>query len=219
MFQRDYIMRNVEQLGPVLAAILKTKVAGELEEAEVQIATAGMLFLGFDVDLIRNLSEESVLELVRQRDEGDAGAYVVAAELLREQGDLLELTAGADAGHDSYVKSLSMYLEGWHGNPVHRTEAYSARITELYARLKPHTMSNEISSSLMRYFETTGEYAHAEDVLFRRVGGGDDDLIEHGIGFYTRLLSKPDRELVDGELPRDEVEEGLATLRKMIAPG
>ncbi|MBU2604039.1 MAG: hypothetical protein KKA32_18055 [Actinobacteria bacterium] len=175
----------------MLAKILKSGAAGELEEAEVQIATAGRLFLGFDVGLILNLSEESALALVRQRDDGDAGAYVVAAELFREQGDLLELKAGANAGHDSYVKSLNMY--------------------------------ERMLSSLLRYFETTGEYARAEDVLFRRIGDGDPDLVEHadlverGIGFYLRLLLKPDQELVEGGLPRDEVEEGLETLRGMRA--
>jgi hypothetical protein len=42
-----------------------------------------------------------------------------------------------------------------------------------------------------------------------------DEYVEEGIDFYDRLLAKPDEDLVAGDLPRDEVAEGLARIRAL----
>jgi hypothetical protein len=52
----------------------------------------------------------------------------------------------------------------------------------------------------------------AEDVLFawRHRDGPDDMLLELGRQFYQRLKRRTDDELVEGNLPRAEVEQGEA---------
>ncbi len=66
------------------------------------------------------------------------------------------------------------------------------------------------------YCEQLGRFATAEDVLFEMLDRGDD-VAETGPAFYDRLLAKTETELQDGDLPRNEVEDGrqllLARLR------
>jgi hypothetical protein len=48
---------------------------------------------------------------------------------------------------------------------------------------------------------------------------GDVDLapaVNFGISFYERLLGHTDSQLADGNLPRSEVEAGLAELRARV---
>jgi len=70
------------------------------------------------------------------------------------------------------------------------------------------------------YAEAVGSFARAEDAIFRvlKLIGPDPRVVEHGVGFYTRLLAKTDAELDVGDLPRDEVEESLGRLQAMVKP-
>jgi len=60
-----------------------------------------------------------------------------------------------------------------------------------------------------------GKYSQAEDALFEMIEAEDagEGIVEQGIAFYTRLQQKSDAELLAGNLPREEVAEGLAHLK------
>jgi len=57
-------------------------------------------------------------------------------------------------------------------------------------------------------------YGTAEDALYEWLDRGDADAATEGLAFYDRLLKKPDEELVRGNLPRSEVQEGSLKLRE-----
>ncbi len=70
---------------------------------------------------------------------------------------------------------------------------------------------------LLRFLVTGGAYADAEDVLFfqmRNFGRPADmrTLVQAGEAMYDSLLRLPDQALIAGNLPREEVLEGLAAL-------
>jgi len=68
---------------------------------------------------------------------------------------------------------------------------------------------------LMQHYERTGEFAKAEDALFAMLEAEPKNprLIKFGIAFYRRLELQNDASLETGNLPRAEVEAGLADLR------
>jgi Flp pilus assembly protein TadD len=70
---------------------------------------------------------------------------------------------------------------------------------------------------IFRYYEKTGRYAQAEDVLFEMLEANpsDSDLRASGAAFYARLKKKSPTDLAVGNLSRDEVEEGLEKLKSM----
>jgi hypothetical protein len=72
----------------------------------------------------------------------------------------------------------------------------------------------ETQARLMQHYERTGEFAKAEDALFQMLEMEPENapLLELGISFYRRLESQSDARLNDGNLPRAEVEAGLADL-------
>jgi len=63
-----------------------------------------------------------------------------------------------------------------------------------------------------------GDFARAEDALFRvlKLIGPQPEVLSRGRVFYQELLTLDDATLEAGNLPRDEVEESLADIERMI---
>jgi hypothetical protein len=85
----------------------------------------------------------------------------------------------------------------------------------LVAALQTAPLPVRTQAGLMQHFERTGEFARAEDAFFTTLDSEPDNmaLVEFGIAFYQRLLTQSDAALVEGKLPRAEVEEGLRELQ------
>jgi hypothetical protein len=71
----------------------------------------------------------------------------------------------------------------------------------------------------MQQYEQVGAFGKAEDVLFAMMESEPNEpgLVSFGIAFYQRLAGKSDVSLNDGNLPRTEVESGLAELERRSA--
>ena len=135
-FKNDYIMRLIEQLGVALAQIIMRKGRQEYDEAEAIISRTAQRLLGFDLALLRRLSDEGIIGLLKRPDASDVGAYLAAAELLREQGEIDERRGGTDQGYDCYHKALSLYLEVCLGAPGLCSDEFAAKIA-FFARQTP----------------------------------------------------------------------------------
>jgi hypothetical protein len=69
---------------------------------------------------------------------------------------------------------------------------------------------------LMQHYERFGEFGRAEDALFSMLEQEPHNaaLVDFGYSFYERLLRQTDANLEVGNLPRAEVEAGLAELQQ-----
>ena len=74
---------------------------------------------------------------------------------------------------------------------------------------------------LMQHYERLGQFGRAEDALFAMLEQDPQNpgLAEFGLSFYERLLRQTDGNLESGNLPRAEVEAGLAELRERRTAG
>ena len=86
------------------------------------------------------------------------------------------------------------------------------RIDELVQRLGEEQLPAPVLRRLFRYLEDRGLYATAEDALYEWLDLNDPNALTEGAMFYERLSQKSDEELVRGNLPRSEVEEGRDSL-------
>lgn len=68
---------------------------------------------------------------------------------------------------------------------------------------------------LMHHYERTGAFGKAEDALFGllETASGNAEVLDWGIAFYERLRGRSDAALAEGNLPRSELEAGLAELQ------
>ena len=217
MIKQDYIMRMVAQLVEVLARILHLRETGQYLEGLAAIDEALQRLIGLNARFINSLSVRDLVALMKPSIGLDATRALVAADLLKEQGDIYKAGGDPDASFESHVKSLTLYLEIFTSPGAVDLPDRVAKAEGLIAELEEYELPRETQIRLFQYFEKTGRYSLAEDLLFEMLEareGEEEDVVALGLSFYERLLMKSDKELAAGELPRDEVQEGLSRLRE-----
>jgi tetratricopeptide (TPR) repeat protein len=93
-------------------------------------------------------------------------------------------------------------------------------LEDLADRLGKSSRSARVDATLALFYEQAGQFAKAEDALFSLIEAapGNTDALAMGAAFYGRLLRLDDGQLAAGGLPREEVEAGLAELKRLLNP-
>lgn len=202
----------IQQLTKVLAKVLFHVERKEYDVAQQEIDTAGELFIGVKWSFLRTLADEHLILLLGYEQNPDK--MLAAAELLREESDLLHAQGKLDESITQGMKSFSLFVELIIREKGYLTIVSTEKIDALLARLSEYEMPVHIQQKQFRYYEATERYAKAEDVLFDVIER-DDQFVAEGVKFFNRLLAKSDEELEHGGLTRSEVMEGLAELQSI----
>ena len=216
MINKDYILRMAERVGRALAIILGLRKANRFEEALIYIDDLFLQAVGMTSSLINSVTEETLLHMLSPLGDLDVNKCLWVAALLKAEGEIYEDQGDVKESYYRYLKSLRLFLEVQLHERTLRTSNFSVETEELLQKLKEYELPDNIKSKLFAYYELTGRYAKAEDTLFELLEAdhANRELLRQGIAFYQRLQTKSDFDLAAGNLSRDEVEEGLAELRR-----
>ena len=221
MIRQDYILRMIDQLQRVLASIAGLKaerrwqeITGTLDEQFRELVGAGA------AEAVRFSETELMARLVQgenTRFVRDKTHFLIA--LFKEAGD-------AAAAQDQSEESRAFYIEGLHlllgtvaGGDSFEPPDFVPGLEVLLAALADAPLPPRTQALLMCHYEKLGAFAKAEDVLFDLLDAepGNSDALDFGIAFYERLRGQSDMALANGNLPRQELEGGLAELRQRQA--
>lgn len=216
MIRRDYILRMIEEFFQAFARIKSLKQAQKWREADVSIDEEFQRLVGMNAQSVARLSETELLaQLVR----GEATLAVpektlLLATLLKEAGDVFAEEDRPEDSRTSYLKGLHLMLDTLGRGEVFECPQFVPKVEEFVVALGDDPLPLETEARLMQHYERTGEFGKAEDALFAMldVEPQNGPLLELGISFYRRLEGQSDVHLIDGNLPREEVETGLADL-------
>lgn len=208
MLQRDYFMKMTEMLVAVLSKVLLNKEKKNYTEAEKEIESAAKTIVGLDFKLISLLNPEDIISLMKTSDVY-AGRCLITAELLKEYGNILGEKGNIKESISVYIKSLWLYVESVLTKELPVPEVYFSKINFLIQNLSEIGTPVELRQKIFEYFEISGQYSKAEDVLFELIDTGSADIQQKAIKFYNRLKLKPEEELIKGNLSSEEVEESL----------
>lgn len=224
MMKQDYILRLIEEFGQAWALVVARLRAGRYNDALEGVDEAARRHVGLSLRLIEGMSSEDLIGMLRVGDTLDRGRCVLLAELLREQGEILELQGRPGEATSARLKALDLFLEVHDAYDAPELAERRAAMERMIGRLEEYRLPPDALSRLLPYYERAGRYADAEDVLYellaetRALGAAEfEAMADAGDAFYRRLLSRTDAELDAGSLPRDEVEEGRRTLDRMRA--
>ncbi len=212
MLQRDYLMRMTEILVKVLSKVLLFKKEMRYEDAKKEIETAAKTIVGIDLRLLSLLSVEDILKLLKTSDVY-AGRCIISAELLREYGDVFELQDYK--GIDIFLKALHLYLEALFTKELPIPDIYFPKVNEIIDKLTEIEVTIELKYKLIEYYELSGQYSKAEDILFELLGENSNKIKDKAILFYKRLQNRTNEQLNNGNLSREEVEESLEEIYKL----
>ena len=195
MLHRDYLMRLVEQLARALAKILFLKEQKKYEEALQEIRQSGKVLVGVDFNMLDYISDADLMSLFKADDPLNAGRFIVIAELLKEEGDIYLELDKENESFRCYLKSLVLYCPAIKFNEILNPDDYLEKVDILIQKLSNYEISWNAKNSLINYFEISGKYSKAEDLIFELAEAGDEQVISNGISFYNRLLLKTDEEI------------------------
>ncbi len=220
MIQKDFILRLIEELAKAIAKILGLKKNKQYQEALEVIDRSFQRWLGLKSDLISFFSCDDLAEMMSAKEPLGAAKCILIAELLKEEADIYDIKESYQESLPRYLKSLTLFLKVFSYPTKLKPQKYSDKIDAIFNKLSQQcSLSKETCQNLFSYYEKTQRYAKAEDLLFELIdqeeGSSDVSIIDAGIAFYQRLIKKNDAKLIKGNLPREEVKEGLARLEQL----
>jgi len=207
---QDYILRMVQQFSGFLVRVMRLRKEGKTDEALVLLAEGYGPLVGLPESLVHALSDDDLITLLRSQGRLDPGRCLGLAELLREEAQVYDDVERFDESYPRYLKALRLYLE----LIVEDDELANERIpgmTDVIAALNGLELPIATADRLIDFFEQTGQFDDAENVVLQRLENSPDDdaFVSAARAFYERLTTKSDAELIVGGLTRDEVREAL----------
>jgi hypothetical protein len=221
MIRQDYILRMIEELRRVLAGIAALKkeqrwqeITGTLDEQFTQLlgADAAEAARLSDTALMARLVQNESTQFVR-----DKTHFLIA--LFKEAGDAAAAQDHAEESQAFYLKGLHLLLGSVSSGAALEPPDLVPGLEVLVAALADAPLPARTQVVLMHHYERRGDFAKAEDALFALLDAepGNSEALDFGIAFYERLRGQSDTALVNGSLPRHELEAGMAELRQRKA--
>ncbi len=217
MFQRDYLMRQIEQAARALAVIVKKALGGDPGEALAMFDQAYQPLLGVSSRVVSTLTDEHLVSLLTSGSVPDLRRVAAVLEVVKTEADVHAQAGNQQAASSRYRRALSLAAH----LASRSDELLDAELAgDLVERTGGTALSAAQRLGLARVQEALGRYADAEDALFEAIDDAPEDPgpVDAGIAFYQRLLAREDAGLQRGGLPRDEVNSGLAELLRRHVP-
>jgi tetratricopeptide (TPR) repeat protein len=218
LYQRDYLMRQIEQVGQMLARILGLAKGGRGDEALALFDQAYAPLLGVGSRVVAVLDDGQLVDMLTSGANPDMRRVSMALELLKAEADLYAGAGQAGEAAIRYRRALALA-----GCLAARSERLLDR--ELAADLLERAEELELSAAqrlaVARVLEALGRYADAEDALFELIDDDPDDPgpVEQAIAFCQRLRPLEPERLATGGLPLEEVNATLAELLRRPPSG
>lgn len=216
MVRSDFILRMIEEFFQAFTRIKSLKKTNQWQEADAGVDEEFQRLLGLGGEAVAKLSETELLARVVR---GEATLAVrektlMVATLLKEAGDVWTEQGRQDKSRTAYLKGLHILLDMLARGEVFECPEFVPKVEEFVIALQDSPLPLETQARLMQHYERTGEFGKAEDALFAMLDAEPEHapLLELGISFYRRLEGQSNAQLADGNLPRAEVEAGLADL-------
>ena len=217
MIRRDYLLRMLAEFAAVLSRIRSLQKGRLWNEARELTAAELQRLMGSSPEELLQMSETEVLaKLIRAESTlAVREKTLLVTTLLKEAGDISAGKGKAAESAAYYLKGLNLLLGILVREDVLDWPEFVPRIETFLQLLGDNALEPQIQALLMQYYERMGAFGQAEDRLFSIIDQQPQNpaVLDFGEAFYRRLEAQSDDALAAGNLPRAEVQMGLAQLR------
>jgi len=213
MVKTDYIIRIIEQFAAFLWAIVFNKKAQNYDIALDKIEEVYNGLLHLDSNVIRNLRVSEIIQNNTYKNILDKDNIEIIANLLFEEADIIERINGTNiTSLQCYEKSFELFFVLFDNM---ETEKTYEKINEIINKLENYETKNEIMYKIYEYYMKIDLYGKAEDKLYQLLEINYPNIKNEIETFYKILLNKDDNILEKGNLPRNEIVNGIKELENM----
>lgn len=208
MYQRDYILRMIEQMTSMIANVAGLRKEQKQKQAFELLDEMLGRFFRLNSKLLNTLSESDLISMMTVNGFLETEKLKMLAGLLKEEGEVFDSMEQPEEGYRRYLKALQLCLAVYETEPTRLPADLRLQMDEVLVSIKGFYLPAPVKKRLVPYFEASGRFASAEDMLYDLLEEGQSVTAE-GKSFYERLLAKTDSELAAGNLPREEVVDGM----------
>ena len=216
MSYQDYILRQIQLAGQAWARIVRLLKDRQFETAHMVLDQAYRQLLGLSPEAVLERNPNDLIARLRFDESPAAGRdkCLALATLLRASGDTAAAQGDSATAPEAYHTALLVLLDSALRDPGLALPDYVPTIESLDAELSAHALPVTTQQQLLLYYEQSGVYAKTEDILWTMLHAapGDCMIVGAGRALYARLQQLGDAALIVGNLPRAEVDGGLADL-------
>lgn len=214
MINKDFILRLAERMGRELAIILGLCQREKDQEALIYIDDLLLRMSGLTSRSINLLSEDVLLKTLSPLGNLNVEACLWIAIMLKAEGQIYEDQGNTNQSYYRYLKSLYLFLTALQYEPIEDHTQFSTHVEGILVKLADYELPSNLKKQLLWYYEYSGEYGKAEDMLFEllEIHPADQEIRAQGLAFYKRLLAKSDVDLLAGHFSRSEVQEGMVQI-------
>jgi hypothetical protein len=214
VIRQDYLLRMIEQAARLLARL--TGLDGKRDGAEATELSRQLArqWLAVDEETLLQMDECALIDHLQHQ--GSVAEFPVrlgiAISLLQARQRQLQEAGRAGGAAQARATALGLLLRAHIQGIAPELPGFTPRLTDLHGEMVFDELPDRTVVLLICHHEHEGQFAMAEDVLhaLKERNGRSPWLLELGREFYERLLKHDDAELAEGNLPRSEVESGLA---------
>ena len=222
MIRQDYLLRMIEEFMQVLSRINSLKRGQLWREADELIDGEFKRLLRAGAQAAAQMSETELLAKLIQGEPTQVVHHkaLLLTTLLKEAGDLALAQRQPTESRACYLKGLSLLLETLAGAEASAFPDFVPKVEVFVQALQDAPLPLNTQARLMQHYERLGEFGKAEDMLFAMLEAEprEPKLLDFGFSFYQRLASQSDAALTGGNLPRAELQAGLAELERRRRP-
>jgi hypothetical protein len=207
-------MRIVEQFGAFLWDIAFNKKLKNYDLAIEKIEEAYNRLLGLERGKIKDIEADEIIKDNTYEDTLNNGNIEIIATLLFEEADIIEQINGFNkVSFECYQKSFVLF---YLLTKEIMTQNYHEKFDEILKKMDNYEINDELKFKMYKYYEEKGLYGKAEDKLYEIMENNYPKIENEIIMFYEKLLEKEDEILEKGNLPRNEIIEGMNNIKDKL---
>jgi hypothetical protein len=158
MLTEDYLIRRINQAIALLLHALGLRKNGQLEAALTDVDIALELLLGMRSVLLKEMDDQSLLQLLTVRGEIDVERLALVAGLFKEEGVIYELEGRAADSARDYLRALNFLLLIAQDEQVGLSAEQIADIELLRQRLEDQGLPLDTQAALLDYYQWLLEF-------------------------------------------------------------
>lgn len=217
MLKNDYMKEVENTLKLVREEVDKSIINGDIHNAKEKVNKELRALIGLDINTIDVLSFSSIEELISKEKQYNTEKYIAFGELLLLEGKISDKENKENEKLFYYEKSLDGFYKAYTEDDSIDAK-YLNDAVEVATELSNYEFSLETDKKIFKIYEMSNKFDKAEDTLFYILRKTDNDgsMILEGMRFYNRLKEKEHDELKKGQLPIEEVEDGINELERRL---
>ena len=217
MLKNDYMKEVENTLRLVTEEVDKNIINGDIEKAKERVNKELKALVGIDIGTVDVFSFNSLEGLISKDMQYNAEKFIAFGCLMKLQGQISNKENNENLKIQYYEKSLEGFYKAFTEDDEINSK-YLDDAVEVAGELSNYDFSLDMDKKIFKLYELADKLDKAEDTLFYMLRKTNDDgsMILEGMRFYNRLKERELDELILGNLPIEEVEDGISELERRL---